>query len=123
MWLHQIPRNKIKKKVSIIFLKNKILAIVLLGQLIIADIFFRQRISDVIIFSILFFYCLSCWFYKLSNRFTFTICFVITVVMGIDFMIRDISVSVEKASVWIVLFLLVGIIQQWREINKNNIHK
>ena len=93
--------------------KSVVLSVILLG--ILADIFFVSGSSDLRIFSIITFYVISIWLYRLKSRITFLLCLMLLGLMFIEFLLSGASERTEKAAVWLVLFLAIGIIQQWRE--------
>lgn len=110
------PQNieKIKKITS--FLKeNKKIVLALLIVFIFVDIFFVKISYDIVIFGILFLYGIFVKMFQMKNRQTFLLCLALLAVMFIDFLFTGTSVSTEKAAVWLILFMALGIFQQWRE--------
>lgn len=103
------------KKVIIFLKKNKPVVLTLIFLAIIADIIFISGSSDLRIFGILGLYVAAISFYKLKSRLTFLLSLVLLGVMFVEFLFTRTSESTEKAAVWLVLFLFIGIIQQWRE--------
>lgn len=100
----------------VIFLKgNKKTAIVLLSIAIFVDIFFVKTSSDFVIFGILFIYVIFTKIFHLKSESIFLLCLGLLVAMFISYLFSGSSVPAEKAAVWLVLFLAVGIVQQWRE--------
>lgn len=113
--IKKILDSRYSKK-SVLFFKNNkpvILSVIFLG--IIADPLFIKGNSDLRIFGFLGFYVAAAFFYKLKSRLTFLFGLVLLGVMFIEFLFTSTSESTEKAAVWLVFFLLIGIIQQWRE--------
>lgn len=113
--IKKILNSKYGKK-SVLFFKNNkpvVLSVIFLG--ILADILFIRGNSDFRIFGILGLYVAASSFYKLKSRLTFLLGLVLLGVMFAEFIFTGTSESTEKAAVWLVFFLLVGIIQQWRE--------
>ena len=105
-----------KKQNAVAFLKrNKtvVLTVIFLG--ILADILLISGSSDARIFGILFFYIVSIHIYKLKSRLTFIVSLMLLGIMFVEFILSGPSANTEKAAVWLVLFMAVGIIQQWRE--------
>lgn len=90
------------------FLTLCILAIVL-------DIILIKDTFDLIIFSIILFYCFATWLYKLRSKFTYFLCLGLFAIMYFGYLFTGASVPTEKAAVWLYLFLLTGIVQQIRE--------
>lgn len=93
--------------------KQIILTIFVLS--LVQDIFFGKGSSDVRIFVTLFLYMVISRFYRLGSRLTYGICLFVLAAMVAGFLFSGPSESTEKAAVWLFIFLLVGIIQQWRE--------
>lgn len=103
-----------KKAVS--FLRdNKKTILALLVVAIFADILFLNKSSDLIIFSILTLYVFFIKIFQLKSKSTFLLSLVLLAMMFFSYLFTGTSASTEKAAVWLVLFLVVGIIQQWRE--------
>lgn len=98
-------------------LKNNekfILGIVFIGVLI--DIFFFQNVSDLRTFFLMGIYIFSLWYYKLKSKLTLLFCFILLAIIFIQFLFSEEGSNIgEKAASWLVLFLVVSIIQQWRE--------
>lgn len=110
------PQNieKIKKITS--FLKeNKKIVLALLAVFIFVDIFFVKTSSDMVIFGILLVYGIFVKMFQIKSRRTFLLCLALLAAMFINFLFTGTSVSTEKAAVWLVLFMVLGIFQQWRE--------
>lgn len=98
------------------FLKeNKRTVMVLLVTSILVDIFFVKTSSDFIIFGVLSVYVFFTRIFRLKSKSTFLLCLGLLVSMFINFLLSGASVSTEKAAVWFILFLVVGIVMQWRE--------
>lgn len=109
-----LASEKIKKTTS--FLKeNKKIALALLTVSIFVDIFFVKTSSDIVIFGILLLYGVFIKMFQIKSRRTFFLCLALLVAMFINFLFTGTSVSTEKAAVWLVLFMALGIFQQWRE--------
>lgn len=88
------------------------------------DVWFFQASSDVRIFILLMLYVLSIWRLKLSSRMTFTFAVLLLLVSYIQFLFTDQAIFdnpgplppiTERTAVWWYLFLVVGVIQMWRE--------
>lgn len=95
--------------------KNKSVVITTITLTILGDILFINNTSDFLIFGILAFYVGSIWFFKLKSKVTFSLCLFFLIVMFIEFMILGTEPETEKAAVWSVLLMGVGILQQWNE--------
>lgn len=103
-----------KKAVS--FLRdNKKTILTLLVVTIFADILFLSKSSDLIIFSILTLYVFFIKIFKLKSKSTFLLSLVLLAMMFFSYLFTGTSASTEKAAVWLMLFLMIGVIQQWRE--------
>lgn len=110
------PQNieNIKKIIS--FLKeNKKIILALLAVSVFIDIFFIKVSSDFVIFGILLVYGIFAKSYQLKAKETFLLCLGLLGAMFVSFLISAASIPTEKAAVWLVLFMALGIYQQWRE--------
>lgn len=103
----------LKKKIFVEKYKFPIIALLIL--FLAADVFFIKSSSDIRFFGIAFLFFVSSYFYKLSSKLTFIICLTLLGVMYVAFIVSGPSLFVEKISVWIVLLMVVGIVQQWKE--------
>lgn len=99
----------------ILLLENKKVILTIITLVIIADIFLIKENSDIRIFVILAVYIASILFYRLKSKFTFLLCFLILASMYVEFVVSGTSEGTEKAAVWFFFFLLIGIVQQFRE--------
>ena len=110
------PENIEKiKKITFFLKENKKIALALLVVSIFIDIFFVKISSDIVIFSILLLYGIFIKMFQIKSRRTFLLCLALLFTMFINFLFTGTSVSTEKAAVWLVLFMALGIFQQWRE--------
>ncbi|MDO8660237.1 MAG: hypothetical protein Q7K54_06640 [Candidatus Parcubacteria bacterium] len=110
------PENKEKIRKTTSFLKeNKKIALALLAISIFVDIFFIKTNSDLTIFSILILYGIFIKIFQIKSMRTFLLCLALLAAMFINFLFTGTSVSTEKAAVWLILFMALGIFQQWRE--------
>lgn len=106
----------IKNLVSLLRNHKKIIfTLIIFG--IFLDVFFFKINSDIRLFGILGLYLISILLFKLTSKITFLICLFILFAMYVGFLFSGASVITEKIAVWFVLFLTVGIIQQWNEIS------
>lgn len=108
--------NSAYGKKSVLWFKNNkpvVLSVIFLG--ILADTLFIKGNSDLRIFGFLGVYVAAISFYKLKSRLTFLLGLVLLGAMFVEFIFTGTSESTEKTAVWLVFFLLIGIIQQWRE--------
>lgn len=103
------------KKIAFFLKENKKTILTLLVVSIFADILFFIKSSDFIIFSILILYIFFIKLFNLKNKSTFLISLTFLIVMFVSYLFTGASVLTEKAAVWFVLFLIVGVIQQWKE--------
>ncbi len=108
--LHEGVKN------SIFFLiKNKSTVLILLWVFVFSNILFEKTSSDFVIFSVLLFYVIFIKIFKINSKLTFLFCLGLLVLMSVDYFFTQASISTEKAAVWLVLFLVVGVIQGWKE--------
>ena len=106
--------DKIEKMTS--FLReNKKILLTLLAISIFVDIFFVKVSSDFVIFGILLLYGIFIKMFQIKSRRTFLLCLALLIAMFINFLSTGTSIPTEKAAVWLVLFMALGIFQQWRE--------
>lgn len=90
--------------------------------LILGDVFLFSASSDFRIFGILFFFLILVRRFKLHSITTFLLSMLLFLLTYVQFIFSDPSVfhqpavpAVERTAVWLYLFLLVGVIQKWRE--------
>jgi len=95
---------------------NKSLVLGLLFAGVLGDIFYIPASSDVRFFGLIGIYALGTRWYRLTSKVTFIICLALLGVMYVLFLTTSTSVRTERAAVWLVLFWIAGVIQQWREI-------
>lgn len=108
-------KQKFLTKLLQILNENKKTLLFLTMLTVLLDIFFISTSSDVLIFSIIILYSFFSRILSFSSKATFIFCLVILFIMTISYAISYTSVTTEKAAVWLVLFLAVGILQQWKE--------
>ena len=98
------------------FLKQNIKVVLLfLVGIIFVDIFFIRIVSDVVTFGVLLLYGFFVKVYGLKARETFLLCLGLLGAMFTGFLTSGTSIPTEKAAVWLVLFMALGIYQQWKE--------
>lgn len=107
--------RKTIKKIPPLLKRNKTTVLTLFGASILIDIFLLNKSSDLITFTILSFYVFFIKLFKIKSKQTFLLCIGLLIVMFINFLFTGPSIPAEKAAVWLVLFLTVGVIQQWKE--------
>lgn len=92
--------------------------------LILVDILFFTLSSDIRIFGILLIYILSVVFLKLKSNVSFVFSLVFLLLGYFSFIFSDVTYFAnpgpnipfsEKAAVWTFLFIVIGIIQKWKE--------
>ena len=103
------------EKIKSFLKENKKVVLALLVVAIFLDIFFVKTSSDFVIFGILLLYGISAKSYRLKARETFLLCLGLLGAMFISFLTSAASIPTEKAAVWLVLFMALGVFQQWRE--------
>jgi len=82
---------------------------------IVVDTFFFKKSSDYFTFGILILYLFFLKIFQIKSKSTFLMCLALLIVMFIGYLFSKTSILTEKAAVWFVLFLIVGVIQQWKE--------
>lgn len=103
-------------KKTLDFLKeNQRVVLVFLIGIIFVDSFFVKTVSDVVTFGVLIAYGISAKTYRLKSRETFLLCLGLLGAMFISYLMSGTSVPTEKAAVWLVLFMALGIYQQWKQ--------
>lgn len=103
------------KKIASFLKENKKTVLTLVVVAVFADIFFLNKSSDILIFSILFFYAVSTKMFQLKSKLTFLLGLALLTTMFFNYLFTGTSVPTEKAAVWLILFLIIGVIQQWKE--------
>lgn len=90
--------------------------------LILGDVFLFKVSSDARIFGILFVFAYFIRKYKLKSTATFQFSLVLFVLTYVQYIFTDpgafhvpLVPSVERTAVWLYLFLVIGVIQKWRE--------
>lgn len=98
------------------FLKrDKRIILTLLTGTIFVDSFFIKTSSDFVIFGVLLFYIFFAKIIQIKSNSTFLLCLGLVGAMFVSYLFTEASIATEKASVWLVLFMAVGIYQKWRE--------
>lgn len=95
--------------------KNQLIILPILFLALFLDIFALVGVSDIRFFGITGIFLISVFLYQIDSKFTFILCLLLLIIMYISFLSSGPSVFTEKVAVWIVLFLIVGILQQWYE--------
>ena len=113
--LGKIILREILKKTTVFLKENKKVVLALLAVFIFVDIFFVKTSSDIVIFGILLLYGIFIKMFQIKSRRTFLLCFALLIAMFINYLFTGTSVATEKGAVWLVLFMALGIFQQWRE--------
>jgi len=98
------------------FQENKRTLLVALFLIVFGDIEFIQISNDLITFGTLLIYGVFIHTMHLSSRITFLFCLLLMMVLFVNFITSGTSVPTEKTAVWLVLFMAVGVFQQWREL-------
>lgn len=112
-----ILHKNVKKAAALAALlkENKITVLALFFAVIFTDILFEKSSLDFKIFSALLVYLIFIKIFQIKSTLTFLLCLALLVVMAIDYLLTSASISTEKAAVWLILFLGIGGIQQWKE--------
>lgn len=104
--------------------RNKFFHVMPIILLILGDVLFFQKNSDLRTFPILFLYIYFIIRFNIRANTTLFICLVFFVLMYIQYIFSSPTAFVsqypvipfgEKIAVWLYLFLLIGVIQKWRE--------
>lgn len=103
------------KKITQFLKENKKTLLTLLVVAVFADILFLDKSSDLIIFGIVILYSVFIKMFQIKSKLTFLLCLTLLFTMFINYLFTETSELTEKSAVWFVLFLIVGVIQQWRE--------
>ena len=96
--------------------KNKQLVLGLVFLSVLGDIFYIPISSDFRFFGFLGVYAVSARKFKFKSNVTFLFCLMLLAIMYVLFLSTGTSVKTERAAVWLVLFWIVGTVQQWREL-------
>ena len=107
--------KKIIFNIYSLFKNNRNTVITNLLIAILADIFLIGENYDFVTFTILVISVFSVIVYRFKSSTIFIFCLVLLGIMYLLFLLHGTSSATEKAAVWIFLFLIVGIIRQWKE--------
>lgn len=95
--------------------ENKKTVLTLFTVFIVFESLSKRLSSDVVIFGGLLIYGFFIKIFRIKSAFTFLLCLGFLVLMSKEYLFTGASISTEKAAVWLILFLGIGVIQQWRE--------
>lgn len=113
--IEKFTEGKNMKRVVFFLKENKKTVLTLMGATIFADILFLKKSSDFVTFSILIIYVVFIKMFQIKSKSTFLLSLALLGGMFISYLLTGASIPTEKAAVWLILFLAVGIIQQWKE--------
>ena len=113
--LAKVSTSKKLKKIESFLRENKNTVLALVTISIFVDIFFVKVSSDIVIFGTLLLYGIFIKMFQIKSRRTFLLCLALLTAMFINFLFTGSSIPTEKAAVWFILFMALGIFQQWRE--------
>lgn len=99
------------------FQENKRTLLTLLFFIVFGDILFIKLSYDILTFGVLIVYVILINILHLKSKLTFLFCLFLLAVMFVNFLSAGTSVPTEKAAVWLVLFMVVGVFQQWKELS------
>ena len=99
-----------------ILIANQTTFLFALFWFILIDIFMLKFSSDLRIFMSLAAYLLACRIYSFKSVFTFGFCLLLLTIVFFLYVFTSARFMTERASVWFVLFLLIGVLQYWREL-------
>lgn len=111
---HIVASFDIRKITALLEQSQRVVMVLLIG-IIFVDSLFVKTSSDFVTFGILLLYGVFAKAYQWKSRETFLLCLGLLSAMFISFVFSYASISTEKLTVWLYLFLIVGIIQRWKE--------
>ncbi|MEK7543862.1 MAG: hypothetical protein AAB557_03275 [Patescibacteria group bacterium] len=109
-----VYRSMYRGKIVTFLEQNKQVILVSLVGAIFIDSIFLKTSSDVITFGVLAAYGIYAKMTHITSKLTFLLCLLFLTALGISFFSSSASVTTEKFSVWLFLFMIVGIIQELR---------
>lgn len=92
---------------------NQIVIFTLIVGTIFVDSLFIKNSSDFVMFGTVLLYVVFAHFVGMKSKTTFLLCLGLLSMMFVYFLFTRASIATEKLAVWLYLFLIVGIIQQW----------
>lgn len=102
--------------------KNKLFHLMPVLIFILGDVLLFPASSDVRIFGILFLFVCLIKLFKLTSSTTFLFSLILLVISYVLFISTDpllyykpVVPAAERFSVWLYLFLVIGVIQKWKE--------
>jgi len=105
--------NKIFLKIK----KTSLWIALFLFAVVIFDIFLIPVTSDVFFFGVIGLYVLLIFIAnKIKSSLTLRFTMLLLIIMFIRYVLFGPDGVTEEIAVWFVLFLLIGVIQKWREI-------
>lgn len=113
--LRKLANVVLIKKIIFLLKDNKKTVLSFILATIFVDILFFKEASDLMFFGVVIIYLVFTKMFLLKSRLTFLISLALLIMMFFNYLFTAITISTEKAAVWLVLFLVIGIIQQWRE--------
>lgn len=113
--LTDVVKSRDYKKLSAVIKHHQIVILTLLTGTIFVDSLFIKTSSDIVIFGVLFLYIIFANIVQIKSKITFYLCLGLLCGMGVSFLFTQASVPTEKMTIWFFLFMITGIIQQWRE--------
>lgn len=112
-------RSLSQQKYFIFFLgflrKYRLVVLTVLFLNMLADILFFVDASDIRVYGLTALYIVAIFLYRLKSTATFRLALVLTGVMFLEFVFTRTSERIERAAIWLFFFLMIGIIQQFRE--------
>ncbi len=114
-FFNRLIEGKGSKKIRDIIKRHKIVGFILIIGVIVIDSLFFDISSDFVIFGTLMIYGIFVHIIQIKSKITFFFCLGLLTAMFISFIFSQASNPTEKLSVWLFLFLIIGIIQKWRE--------
>lgn len=108
---------------------NSCIAVIVTLLCVSIDVFLFSVSADVRIFLILGMYFILYYRFHMKSQMTLGLAFVFVIISYVQFMLTDpnvfanpgaVPLSAERMAVWVYLFMLSGIVQQWREYFTEN---
>lgn len=103
------------KKIQALIKENKTTFLTLFVIAILSDVLFLDESSDLVIFGVLITYLFLVKIFQIKSKSAFLLSLSLLGAMFFSYLISSTSSPTEKLAVWSVLFLIIGIIQRWRE--------
>lgn len=107
-------RASYRENLIVLLERNKQVVFMFLVGAIFIDSIYLKTSSDVMTFGLLAVYGMYAKMTQRTSKFTFLFCLFLLTALCISFIFFSASVSTEKFTVWLFLFIIVGVIQELR---------